>query len=50
MPAKSKRQQAYMAMCSTPEGRRKAAGKCPPQSVAREFRRGPAKRGAGKKK
>lgn len=37
MPAVSKRQQRYMAMCSTPKGRKKAKGKCPPVSVAKEF-------------
>jgi hypothetical protein len=35
MPAKTKRQQRFMAMCST---RAKAKGKCPPAKVAKEFR------------
>lgn len=43
MPAKTKRQQRFMAMCLTPKGRKKARGKCPPKKVAREFRRGPGK-------
>lgn len=39
MPAKTRKQQRYMAMCSTPAGRKKARGKCPPVKVAKEFRR-----------
>ncbi len=39
MPAKSKRQQRFMGMCSTAKGRKKAKGKCPPKKVAKEFRR-----------
>lgn len=27
-----------MGMCSTPEGRKKTKGKCPPMEVAKEFR------------
>jgi len=38
MPAKTRRQQRYMAMCSTSKGRAKAKGKCPPLKVAKEFR------------
>ena len=41
MPAKSKAQQRFMGMCSTPEGRAKAKGKCPPLSVAKDFARKP---------
>lgn len=37
MPAVSIVQQHFMGMCKTPEGRRKAQGKCPPLSVAEEF-------------
>lgn len=37
MPAKSDKQQKFMGMCSTPEGRKKAKGKCPPKKVAKEF-------------
>jgi hypothetical protein len=37
MPAKTKKQQRFMAMCAhTPS---KAKGKCPPKKVAREFSR-----------
>ena len=28
-----------MAMCDTPQGRRKAKKKCPPRKVAKEFKR-----------
>jgi hypothetical protein len=42
MPAKSPEQQRFMGMCSTPEGRKKAKGKCPPQSVAKEFAHKPS--------
>lgn len=38
MPAKTRRQQRYMAMCSTGKDRKKARGKCPPMKVAKEFR------------
>jgi hypothetical protein len=39
MPAKTRKQQRFMAMCSTAAGRRKARRKCPPLKVAKEFRR-----------
>jgi len=39
MPAKTKKQQRFMAMCSTPKGRKKAKGECPPMKVAKEFRK-----------
>lgn len=35
MPAKSKKQQQFMAICAHTPG--KAKGKCPPKSVAEEF-------------
>jgi hypothetical protein len=35
MPAKSKKQQQFMAMCAHSPG--KAKGKCPPHDVAQEF-------------
>lgn len=35
MPAVSKRQQRFMAMCAHTPG--KAHGKCPPKKVAKEF-------------
>lgn len=38
MPSKTAKQHRFMAMCSTPKGRKKARGKCPPLKVAREFR------------
>ena len=38
MPAKTEKQRRYMALCSTPKGRAKATGKCPPVKVAKEFR------------
>jgi len=38
MPSKTEKQRRFMAMCSTPKGRTKAKGKCPPQKVAMEFR------------
>lgn len=41
MPAVSKAQQKFMAMCRTPKGRKKARGKCPPMSVAEEFSHAP---------
>lgn len=37
MPAVSEKQQKFMGLCSTPEGRKKAQGKCPPMSVAKEY-------------
>lgn len=40
MPAKSKKQQRFMAMCSHSPG--KARGKCPSREVAREFSHKPA--------
>jgi hypothetical protein len=41
MPAKSKAQQKFMAMCEhDPE---KAKGKCPSKSVAKEFAHGKSK-------
>lgn len=46
MPAKTRRQQRFMGMCSTPEGRKKAKGKCPPVAVAKEFRKLKRKRKA----
>jgi len=39
MPAKTKKQQRFMGMCSTTKGRKKAKGKCPPKKVAKEFAR-----------
>lgn len=38
MPAVTRRQQRFMAMCSTEKGRAKAKGKCPPVKVAKEYR------------
>lgn len=35
MPAKTKKQQRFMAMCEHNPGA--AKGKCPPKSVAKEF-------------
>ena len=52
MPAKTKKQQRFMGMCSTPKGRAKARGKCPSVKVAREFAHKPKggyKRGKGKR-
>lgn len=40
MPAKSARQQRFMAMCSHSPS--KAKGKCPPKKVAQEFSHSPA--------
>lgn len=37
MPAKTKKQQRFMAMCANNPG--KARGKCPSKKVAREFSR-----------
>ena len=37
MPAVSRKQQQFMALCSTPEGRKKAQGSCPPVSVAKKY-------------
>ena len=39
MPAKTRKQQKFMAMCSTTKGRKKVKGKCPPKKVARKFKR-----------
>ena len=39
MPAKTKKQQQFMGMCSTTGGRKKAKGKCPSRKVAKEFAR-----------
>ena len=44
MPAKTEKQRRFMAMCSTPKGRKKARGKCPSVKVAREFRRKPKRK------
>lgn len=41
MPSKTKKQHNLMAMCSTPEGRKRAAElgiQCPDMKVAREFK------------
>lgn len=46
MPAKTEKQRKFMGMCSTPEGRKKAKGECPPTKVAKEF----AKKKRAKKK
>ena len=40
MPAKSAKQQKFMAMCSHNPG--KAQGKCPPKKVAEEFSHKPS--------
>lgn len=37
MPAKTEKQRKFMGLCSNPEGRKKAKGKCPPMKVAKEF-------------
>jgi len=39
MPAKTKKQQRFMGMCTTAKGRKKAKGKCPPKKVAKKFAR-----------
>jgi hypothetical protein len=39
MPSKTAKQARFMRMCASTRGRKKAKGKCPPQSVAREFTR-----------
>ena len=39
MPAKTRKQQKFMAMCADPKGRKKAQGKCPPVKVAKKFRK-----------
>lgn len=39
MPAKTKKQQRFMAMCSTDKGRKKAKGKCPSKKVAKKYRK-----------
>lgn len=41
MPGKTAKQRRFMGMCSSPEGRAKAKGKCPPVDVAREFAKKP---------
>jgi len=43
MPAKSSKQQKFMAICAHQPG--KARGKCPPHKVAEEFSHAPPKRG-----
>ena len=42
MPAQSKAQQRFMAMCRTTAGRKKARGKCPSKAVAEKYSRAPA--------
>ena len=42
MPAKTEKQRRFMGLCSSPKGRAKAKGKCPPKKVAKEFARGKA--------
>lgn len=37
MPFKSDTQRKFFGMCKTAEGRKKAKGKCPSQSVINEF-------------
>ncbi len=37
MPSSTESQRRFMEMCSTPAGRAKARGKCPPLEVANEF-------------
>ncbi len=37
MPAVTMKQQRFMALCSTPAGRKKARGRCPPLAIAKEF-------------
>ena len=37
MPSVTPKQAGFMALCSSLKGRKKARGKCPPVSVAREF-------------
>lgn len=47
MPAKTGKQQRFMAMASTPAGRKKLkqeGRKVPPVKVAKEFRKGPVKK------
>lgn len=39
MPAKTRKQQRFMAACSTKAGRKRIGKRCPPQKVAKEFRR-----------
>lgn len=41
MPAKSAKQQRFMGMCSTMEGRKKAKGKCPSKSTAKKYAKKP---------
>lgn len=45
MPAKSAKQQRFMALCAFNPS--KARGKCPPKSVAREFAHKPKKNKKG---
>ena len=40
MPAKTRKQQKFMGMCSNMEGRKKA--KCPPMKVAKEMAKKPS--------
>lgn len=47
MPSVSKKQQRFMGMCSNPKSRKKAKGKCPLVSVAKEFARKPKKKAKG---
>ena len=37
MPPKTKKQQRFMKLCTTPKGRAKAKGKCPPIRAAKKF-------------
>lgn len=39
MPSGSERQRRFMAACADPEQRKKMDSVCPPERVAREFRR-----------
>ena len=39
MPYKSSLQRRFFKLCSTPKGRRKAKGKCPPMSVIRKYKK-----------
>ncbi len=41
MPAKSKKQQKFMGMCTTAAGRKKAKGKCPSKKVAKKYSKKP---------
>ena len=42
MPAKTRKQQKFMGMCSNMEGRKKAKGKCPSMKVAKEMAKKPS--------